>query len=131
MLNIGLAVNHLLRNKEALTTLVQDRVYPLGVPYADDSGENLTFPFIIYGRSNIDPEYSKSNLSKDEVSVTIDIWSKSYKEVIEISMLVREALEGVRGNIAGVRVQDSGMVSASEAFDLPNNYGQILTFNFR
>jgi len=131
MLNIGLAVNYLLTNKPEITNQVEDKIFPLGVPNVDETGSNVEYPLIIYGRSGIDPDYYKDQSKKDAVSVTIDIWAKSYKQAVEIASEVRTALESKKGTFAGVRVQDSEMTSANEAFDLPGYYGQILTFEFR
>lgn len=131
MLNIGLAVNYLLKNNPDITAQLGDNIFPLGVPNVDENGSNVKYPLIIYARSGIDPDYYKDLSKKDAVSVTIDIWAKSYKQAVEIATDVRSTLENKQGTFAGVRIQDSEMISANEAFDLPGYYGQILTFEFR
>ncbi|WP_010662543.1 DUF3168 domain-containing protein [Marinilabilia salmonicolor] len=131
MLNIGLAVNYLLKNNPNITSQVGRNIFPLGVPNVDETGSNVEYPLIIYGRSGVDPDYYKDQSKKDAVTVTIDIWAKSYKQVIEIATDVRSTLENKQGTFAGVRIQESEMISASEAFDLPAYYGQILTFEFK
>lgn len=131
MLNIGLAVFHLLTNSADVTQYVGDNIFPLVVPNADEDGENVPFPFITFSRSGIDPEYAKDYDQSDTVNVSVDIWSRSYKESVLIATAVRKALEAKRGEWAGVRVQDSGMTSADESFDPKGYYGQTLYFEFR
>ncbi len=131
MLNIGLAINHLLKSNVEIASKVGQNIYPLGVPNVDETGANVEYPLIIYGRSGITPSYCKTECAKDAVTVTVDIWAKSYKQVIELATAVRQTLDRVRGEFAGVRIQTSTMTSASEAFDLPGYYGQILIFEFK
>jgi len=130
MLNIGLAVYDILNNDEELNTVIGNRIYPVAVPNFDENKENIQYPFITFTRGSIDITYTKDNIKNDVVNVNVDIWAKSYKQVIDISMIVRELLESIKGKYNGVDIQDSELTSAFEAFDTPNYYGQILTFAF-
>jgi hypothetical protein len=125
MLNIGLAVDYLLRNAPGLESL-GGRIFPVMIT----SDEEVPFPNLVYGRTSISPALTKGG-GKDVVSVTIDIWGTSYAEVIGLAMATREALEHKNGTFAGVRLQDSYLTSASELADPPGFFGQSLVFEFR
>jgi len=131
LLNIGLLLDSQLRNNSDITALTGQNIFPLGVPSTDDGGDEIEYPYIIYGRTTISPEYAKHLHLSDSVLCTIDIWAKTYKEAIQIVEYARESLDLLSGNYGGVKVQDSYLQSASEAFDLPGYYGQTLLFVFK
>ena len=108
-LQIGKAIYHLLKKDSRIKEKVGSKIYPLIVE------ESTTFPFIIYKRTNITPNYTKGSYSVNE-SVTVDvvIASKDYIDTIELADYVRDALEGRRGNFAGVEINDIRMISADE-----------------
>ena len=91
--------------------------------------ESTTFPFIIYKRTNISPNYTKGSYSVNE-SVTVDvvIASKDYTDTVELADYVRDALEGRRGNFAGIDINDIRMFSADEDY-LVDTFLQNLIFD--
>lgn len=122
-LQIGKAIYHLLSKDSRIKEKVGSKIYPLIVE------ESTTFPFIIYKRTNISPNYTKGSYSVNE-SVTVDvvIASKDYIDTIELADYVRDALEGRRGNFAGVEINDIRMISADEEY-IEDTFIQNLTFD--
>ena len=120
-LQIGKAIYHLLKKDSRIKEKVGSKIYPLIV-------EEST-PFIIYKRTNITPNYTKGSYSVNE-SVTVDvvIASKDYIDTIELADYVRDALEGRRGNFAGVEINDIRMISADEEY-IEDTFIQNLTFD--
>ena len=110
-LQIGKAIYHLLSKDSRIKEKVGSKIYPLIVE------ESTTFPFIIYKRTNISPNYTKGSYSVNE-SVTVDvvIASKDYTDTVELADYVRDALEGRRGNIAGIEINDIRMISADQEY---------------
>lgn len=56
-LQIGKAIYHLLKKDSRIKEKVGSKIYPLIVE------ESTTFPFIIYKRTNITPNYTKGSYS--------------------------------------------------------------------
>ena len=56
------------------------------------------------------------------------IASKDYIDTIELADYVRDALEGRRGNFAGVEINDIRMISADEEY-IEDTFIQNLTFD--
>ena len=79
-LQIGKAIYHLLSKDSRIKEKVGSKIYPLIVE------ESTTFPFIIYKRTNISPNYTKGSYSVNE-SVTVDvvIASKDYTDTVELA----------------------------------------------
>ena len=117
-LQIGKAIYHLLSKDSRIKEKVGSKIYPLIVE------ESTTFPFIIYKRTNISPNYTKGSYSVNE-SVTVDvvIASKDYT-----ADYVRDALEGRRGNFAGIEINDIRMISADEEY-IEDTFIQNITFD--
>ena len=104
-LQIGKAIYHLLSKDSRIKEKVGSKIYPLIVE------ESTTFPFIVYKRTNISPNYTKGSYSVNE-SVTV----------------VRDALEGRRGNFAGIEINDIRMISADEEY-IEDTFIQNITFD--
>ena len=119
-LQIGKAIYHLLSKDSGIKEKVGSKIYPLIVE------ESTTFPFIIYKRTNITPNYTKGSYAVNEsVMVDIVIASKDYIDTIELADYVRDALEGRRGNFAGVEIR---MTNADEDY-IEDTFIQNLTFD--
>lgn len=58
--------------------------------------KETTFPFIVYKRSNVIPDYTKDFHFKDNVIIDIICVSTNYAESIEIAGIVRNILEDKR-----------------------------------
>lgn len=122
-LQIGKAIYHLLSKDSRIKEKVGSKIYPLIVE------ESTTFPFIIYKRTNIGPNYTKGSYSVNE-SVTVDvvIASKDYIDTIKLADYVRDALEGRRGNFSGIEINDIRMISADEEY-IEDTFIQNITFD--
>ena len=117
-LKVGKEIYSHLKENKSLTDIVGNKIYPIIVE------KDTNYPFIVYKRSNVIPEYTKDYHFKDFVIVDIICVSNHYVESVEIATLVRESLEDKRiGDINSIRLE-----SADEDF-VDDAYIQTLTFN--
>ena len=117
-LKVGKEIYSHLKENKSLTDIVGNKIYPIIVE------KDTNYPFIVYKRSNVIPDYTKDYHFKDYVIVDIICVSNHYVESVEIASLVRESLEDKRiGDINSIRLE-----SADEDF-VDDAYIQTLTFN--
>ena len=117
-LKVGKEIYSHLKENKSLTDIVGNKIYPIIVE------KDTNYPFIVYKRSNVIPDYTKDYHFKDDVIVDIICVSNHYVESVEIASLVRESLEDKRiGDINSIRLE-----SADEDF-VDDAYIQTLTFN--
>lgn len=117
-LKVGKEIYSHLKENKSLTDIVGNKIYPIIVE------KDTNYPFIVYKRSNVIPDYTKDYHFKDYVIVDIICVSNHYVESVEIATLVRESLEDKRiGDINSIRLE-----SADEDF-IDDAYIQTLTFN--
>lgn len=117
-LEVGKEIYSILSKNKSLTDKVGNKIYPIIVE------KDTNYPFIVYKRSNVIPDYTKDYHFKDDVIVDIICVSNHYVESVEIASLVRESLEDKRiGDINSIRLE-----SADEDF-IDDAYIQTLTFN--
>ena len=117
-LEVGKEIYSHLKENKSLTDIVGNKIYPIIVE------KDTNYPFIVYKRSNVIPDYTKDYHFKDYVIVDIICVSNHYVESVEIASLVRESLEDKKyGDIVSIRLE-----SADEDF-VDDAYIQTLTFN--
>lgn len=117
-LKVGKEIYSHLKENKSLTDIVGNKIYPIIVE------KDTNYPFIVYKRSNVIPDYTKDYHFKDDVIVDIICVSNHYVESVEIATLVRESLEDKKyGDIVSIRLE-----SADEDF-VDDAYIQTLTFN--
>ena len=117
-LEVGKEIYSILSKNKSLTDKVGNKIYPIIVE------KDTNYPFIVYKRSNVIPDYTKDYHFKDYVIVDIICVSNHYVESVEIATLVRESLEDKKyGDIVSIRLE-----SADEDF-IDDAYIQTLTFN--
>ena len=117
-LKVGKEIYSHLKENKSLTDIVGNKIYPIIVE------KDTNYPFIVYKRSNVIPDYTKDYHFKDDVIVDIICVSNHYVESVEIATLVRESLEDKRiGDINSIKLE-----SADEDF-IDDAYIQTLTFN--
>ena len=117
-LKVGKEIYSHLKENKSLTDIVGNKIYPIIVE------KDTNYPFIVYKRSNVIPDYTKDYHFKDYVIVDIICVSNHYVESVEIASLVRESLEDKKyGDIVSIRLE-----SADEDF-VDDAYIQTLTFN--
>jgi len=90
---IGELINKQLRSYTPLTDIIGTNVFPLVAPMETE------LPHIIYEVIGLDPDYSRDGVHDgrglvDNFLVLIRSYSLKYKELQEISLQVRFALEG-------------------------------------
>ena len=117
-LKVGKEIYSHLKENKSLTDIVGNKIYPIIVE------KDTNYPFIVYKRSNVIPDYTKDYHFKDYVIVDIICVSNHYVESVEIATLVRESLEDKKyGDIVSIRLE-----SADEDF-IDDAYIQTLSFN--
>lgn len=117
-LEVGKEIYSILSKNKSLSDKVGNKIYPIIVE------KDTNYPFIVYKRSNVIPDYTKDYHFKDYVIVDIICVSNHYVESVEIASLVRESLEDKRiGDINSIRLE-----SADEDF-IDDAYIQTLSFN--
>lgn len=100
--NSILAGKHIYRfmvENEELSALVDsDKIYPLRVELRLDpttgKEQEITFPFIIYSRTSLEPSYTKNFLTENVLKYTVIVVSDDYDNSLEVANAVRHALEG-------------------------------------
>lgn len=95
----GKYIYSLMVENEELSVLVDsDKIYPLRVELRldPDTGEEqeITFPFIIYSRTSLEPTYTKNFLTENLLKYTVIVVSDDYDNSLEVANAVRHALEG-------------------------------------
>ena len=117
-LKVGKEIYSHLKENKSLTDIVGNKIYPIIVE------KDTNYPFIVYKRSNVIPDYTKDYHFKDDVIVDIICVSNHYVESVEIATLVRESLEDKKyGDIVSIKLE-----SADEDF-IDDAYIQTLSFN--
>lgn len=119
-LRIGKEIYSLLNGSDELTKLVGNKIYPIIVE------KETSYPFIVYKRTTIIPDYTKDFHFKDSVLLDIICVSDDYSESIDIASIVRELLEDKRFNSMGI--ESIKVESADEDF-IDNAYIQTISFN--
>lgn len=117
-LKVGKEIYSLLYGSRNLRDYVQDKIFPIIVE------KETTYPFIVYKRSNVIPDYTKDYHYKDEAVVDIICVSDKYVESVEIASIVRGILEDKKiDDISSIKLE-----SADEDY-LNDAYIQTLSFN--
>jgi hypothetical protein len=124
-LQVGKAIYNILSNDAKIIDSVEHKIYPL----IADTG--TTFPFIVYRRTGIEPSDSKDRfIYSENTYVEVVIASDKYNESIEIADLVKDALQGKKGNYSGINIYDIRMTNADEDY-IEDTFIQNLTFNIK
>jgi hypothetical protein len=109
-LQIGKAIYSLLSSDDELTNKVHNKIFPL------IANINTTFPFIVYKRDSIEPQYTKDYLTGETITMEIVIASNDYVESIEIADKVRSILDNYRGTVEGISIRNIRMTEADEDY---------------
>ena len=111
---VGKAIYHLLTNATDVTDIVNTRIYP------EIAQQDADLPYIVYNVANNEPTDTKPEPSKlDTAQVEVNIYSDSYRVVIDLAVAVRAALDRVKGTYAGVNVQSIQYLNEIIDFDEP------------
>lgn len=123
-LQVGKAIYSLLSSNQQLVSIVDGNIFPLIAEI------NTTFPFIVYKREAITPQYTKDYWTSDEVMINVMVASNDYVQSIEIADLVRQSLDQKQGEYSGIKIRDLRLIQADEDF-IDDTYIQYLTFKIR
>lgn len=124
-LSIATHVYNKLNSSTKLVELVSDKIYPISTK------TSTTFPFVIYRRNSLVPEYTKDRWDKgDTVSVEVVVASDNYLNSVIIAEEVRKALENNLGEYESFDVVEAKMASADEDF-IEDTFIQRLVFLFK
>ena len=121
MKQTGLSINKyiyaILSNSDELKKIVGNNIFPLVAE------EETSFPFVVFRRNNITPNYAKIQGVNDLVSFVVSIADTNYSKTVEISEIIRNELELHRDDY----FQSIQLESVSEDF-IENAYVQELNF---
>ena len=110
-LSIGAHVYKKLSDSTELAKLISDKIYAISTK------TEISFPFVIYRRNSLVPEYTKDRYGTgDTVSVEVAVASDNYLNSVTIAEEVRKALENKRGQYDNFNVIDAKLISANEDF---------------
>jgi len=118
-IEIGKVIYDLLAADSTLTHLVGNKIYPIMAEHS------TTYPFIIYQRSNIIPNYTKDIHLSDDVVIDMVCISDDYKTGVEIAKIVRERLEDKKFRQYGIE-----SIKLDSAFEDYTNDAFVQTLGF-
>nr|WP_320038856.1 DUF3168 domain-containing protein [uncultured Bacteroides sp.] len=121
---INKAISNILTTSTELKNKVGSNIYALIAP------DSVTFPFIVYKRNNLTPEYSKDGLAYNNTDIQVIIGAANYTDSVEVAQLVRNSLELKKGIFAGINIIECKLTSAEEDF-VENSFAQSLTFSIK
>lgn len=100
-IEISKKIYSILSGDDRLKELVDDKIYPL------IAESDTKYPFVVFKRSQINPEYTKDWLTTEQVILDIVCASSKYFEVVDVASAVRTALEGYKDDdlLEGIKVQ--------------------------
>lgn len=119
---INKAIYYILSNDDTITGYVGNKIFPMIIPT-----DTTVFPHIVFSRTSITPAYCKDGCYDDTVMVSIVVCDKDYFNSCKIAQAVRDALDGKRGTIQEIPLQEIRLTSVSEATVL-DVFVQTLTF---
>lgn len=95
--------------------------------------KDTKFPFIVYSRSALNPNYNKDlgiqNIGfTNTVQITVDVYSDKYVESLEVANAFRHALEGKGWVDRDIHINYFQLVSSSENTDGESYFMQTLVF---
>lgn len=114
------------QNEELLQYMPATSIYPI-VALAD-----TPYPYIVYRRDSVLPEYTKHMPGvggwTNEVTISINIYSDNYDESVYIANLVRNILEDYRYQNEEILIHNIELGSSYETYT-ENGFQQNLIFN--
>lgn len=123
-ISIGKHIYAKLSASDDLKRLVSDRVFPIS------SKESTSFPFVVYSRSSLTPNYTKDcHDTGDTVTVEVIAASDNYLNSIEVAESIRLSLENKRGKYESFNVVSAKVVASIEDF-ISDTFIQRITFEF-
>lgn len=121
-ISIGLYINKKLIGNPDFVALVNDKVFPI------TTKKEISFPFVVYKRDGLTPNYTKDSLNGDEINITFIVASDEYFKSVEIAEVLRSTLEEKRSKEFGI--SETKLSSASEDV-VDDTFIQVLVFSFK
>lgn len=115
----------LLVNDENLQAAMNiNSIYPLVAP------EGTEYPFIIFSRDNVIPQYTKPFMGgwENSIIISVRVYSNDYSQSINIANIVRNALEWQEVDNQDIKIHPIELQSCYETFN-DDGFCQTLTFN--
>lgn len=128
-IKIGKYMKIIVESDETLMSMVpKDKIFGL------IAHEKTTYPYIVYSRSALNPQYNKS-LGLDNgvghtniVQITVDCHGNDYEESIEVANAFRNALEGKGYKSKDIYVERFQLTSCYETTNGEGDFSQVLVF---
>ena len=125
-LSIHQHIRQALLSSEALRSRVGERIYSIAAV------NGTAYPFVLCTRTAVVPDYTKDGWSGDQVTVTIEVVSRSSTEAVAIAEDVREALEEATIEHIDYTVSETALIAATEGYDLDSDtYVEALQFSIK
>lgn len=104
----------LLEANEGVTALASAAcIYPISAP------SNITRPYLMYIRSNVEPATMDLDHRQFNAQMTISCWADSYGGVRALAQAVKQALIGATFTDGAVEINTIMVVGESDSFDPP------------
>lgn len=91
-LSVNKYIYNILSTDETLSGLTGGDIYPIVAE------ESVTYPFVIFTKTDAYGQYTKDILSYDQATVQVAIAAVNYFQTVDIAERVRALLEGRRDN---------------------------------
>ena len=101
----------------------KNKIFPIATK------NEVEFPFIVYERDNVTPQYDKSGESVTESSVNVYVLAENYTQSLDIAEKVIKALERNEAIYEDFEVINAIMIGASESYT-SNTFIQQVAFTF-
>lgn len=120
-------------NEELLELGLKDKIFPLLAKMIvnPETGEEeeITFPFIVYSRTSLKPEYTKDMLTQNTITLQVVCISDDYVNSLDVANGVRHALESKGTNADSMVIDPIKLESITES-TMEDAYIQTLTFQY-
>lgn len=110
-----------LNDNTDITNICKEKIYPLIVD------ADVTFPFIVFRRGDIQPVGTKDGYNEDVVYFEIATASSSYFQSLEIANYIRQTFEDKEIISCGLCLDNTSLDDISESYD-DNCFIQRLSF---
>lgn len=118
---IGKLISAKLKENEYIYDLLGDKIYPI------IANNKATYPFIVYWKENVLPQYTKDWLTYDTVTFTIVVADTTYEQCLDIAQQVRTIFERPALQTEFMSAEDCHMTDLREEY-AEECYVQTLVF---
>lgn len=126
---------NILKQNESLQTLMDvKQIYPIKaqtIKKVNDDGtivEETKFPFVVYYRTRLNPEYTKDWISDNQIQYDFIVVSDDYTQSLELANAIRNALEGHQYCVEEITIQNIKLEDSTET-TFEEAYIQTLSFS--